>query len=93
MQGWKDVENRTLETKYRGGLLIHASQAYDDNANRTGVRQAFIHIFIDCGVPSSKLDARMWSQPVGQILGVVDVVDCAFDSYRSPWSGDSFLLS
>jgi hypothetical protein len=88
MQGWKDVENRTWEAKYRGCLLIHASQAYDDNADREPrMRQEFIDIFVDCGVPRSKLDAKMWSQPVGQRLGVVDLVDCVFDSCRSPWSG------
>jgi ASCH domain len=68
--GFKDVENRTWRTDYRGPLLIHASKKVDsvtsaDIARHYGVK------------PPSIL-------PLGGIVGIVDVVDC-LKNHASKW--------
>ena len=62
VQGFKDVENRTWPTRYRGPVLIHASLRPDDITSdeierRFGVR----------------LEGEL---PVGGIVGVTELVDC-----------------
>jgi hypothetical protein len=67
---FKDIENRTWPTKYRGPLLIHASGrpdaiSQDEIARRFGVQLA--------------LDA-----PVGGVIGVADLIDCVSE-HSSKW--------
>jgi hypothetical protein len=62
VSGHKDVENRTWTTRYRGRLLIHASQRADaishsEIENRYGVRPP---LFL----------------PEGGIVGITEVIDC-----------------
>ena len=62
VHGYKDVENRTWRTGYRGPVLIHASLATDrisddDIERRFGVR------------PPEK-------QSRGGVVGVAEIVDC-----------------
>src|SRR3982074_357070 len=66
----KDVENRTWPTRYRGPVLIHASQRADDVTSdeierRFGVR------------PPSVL-------PLGGIVGITEIVDCV-KGHPSKW--------
>src|SRR5258707_13548260 len=68
--GVKDVENRTWPTRFRGPVLIHASQRADDVGSdeierRFGVR------------PPPVL-------PLGGIVGVTEIVDCA-KAHPSKW--------
>jgi hypothetical protein len=61
--GAKDVENRTWPTRYRGPVLIHASQradavTSDEIERRFGVR-----------LPPTL--------PVGGIVGLTEIIDCA----------------
>jgi ASCH domain len=70
VNGHKDVENRTWNTRYRGSLLIHASQRSDDVSDdeiedRFGIR-----------LPASL--------PKGGIVGITELVDCVKVS-ASPW--------
>jgi hypothetical protein len=63
VNGIKDVENRTWLTRYRGPVLVHASQRADDITadeieRRFGVR-----------LPSDLLG--------GGIVGMTEIVDCA----------------
>lgn len=67
---FKDIENRTWPTKYRGPLLIHASRrpdtvSQDEIARRFGVRLGS--------------DA-----PVGGVVGIADVIDCV-PEHPSKW--------
>jgi hypothetical protein len=79
--GVKDVENRTWPTKYRGAVLIHASQradeiSSDDLERRFGVR----------------LPPEL---PLGGIIGVVEIVDCV-KPHSSKWYAPdhyAFVLS
>jgi len=36
VHGYKDVENRTWSTKYRGPILIHAGKTLDPYLNKSG---------------------------------------------------------
>jgi hypothetical protein len=68
--GAKDVENRTWPRKYRGPVLIHASQRADDVTadqieRRFGVR-----------LPSVL--------PLGGIVGVTEIIDCV-KPHASKW--------
>jgi ASCH domain len=68
--GHKDVENRTWMTKYRGPVLVHASQraddvSVDDIAKRFGVRLSD--------------DLKL-----GGIVGITEIVDCV-RSHSSKW--------
>lgn len=68
--GLKDVENRTWPTRYRGPVLIHASQRADDLTSddierRFGVR----------------LPAEL---PLGGIVGIAEIVDCV-RPHASKW--------
>lgn len=85
----KDCENRTWKTRYRGRLLIHASQ----NRSRQEWLSA-IHFARSIGVTVEMLD--QWccfdALPRGGIIGAVDLVD-AVDHCDSPWyMGEKGLL-
>jgi hypothetical protein len=60
--GFKDIENRSWPTRYRGPVLVHASLKPDDITldeveHRFGVR-------LDCKLP------------LGGVVGVTEIVDC-----------------
>ena len=79
VNGYKDVENRSWRTKYRGQVLIHASAA---KPSKEDMRTAAAILF--------KL--RGWSRHLpdrdsfyrGGIIGVATVTDCVVES-ESPW--------
>ncbi len=62
VSGLKDVENRTWPTRYRGPILVHASQR-PDNISLEDIERRF-------GVSPPSL------QPLGGVVGIADVVDC-----------------
>jgi hypothetical protein len=76
VHGMKDIENRSWATRYRGPVLVHASQRssatpLDDIARRLGVE-----------FPALEL-------PRGGIVGVTEIVDCT-NSHASPWFEGEF---
>ncbi|MGY3690836.1 hypothetical protein ACVIGA_000916 [Bradyrhizobium sp. USDA 3240] len=68
---FKDVENRTWKTAYRGPMLIQASQRPDD-ITADEIEQRF-------GVRPAR------EQQLGGVVGVVDLVDCV-RSHPSRWA-------
>jgi ASCH domain len=70
VEGWKDVENRTWPTAYRGPLLIHAGLR-EDNLGWLALDRMGVEF-------PEEVEG-------GGIIGVVDLVDCARD-YDSPWA-------
>lgn len=82
-RGYKDIENRSWQTKYRGKILIHASQKPETKVLFTGT----------CFNPAqwNSLDvAEQYRQQEGKfinaaIIGEVDVVGCIKDS-PSVWA-------
>ena len=78
----KDVENRTWTTKYRGPLLIHASQKIDrDVMQRLTSDPLFKNLEASCATSA--------------IIGVVELTDVVTNS-RSEWAAEGqyhWLLS
>ena len=60
VNGYKDIENRTWATNYRGAILIHAGLTKPDKERLADFEDAF--------------DSPTLSY--GGIIGVVDIVDC-----------------
>ena len=73
VHGHKDVENRTWPTRYRGDVLIHASQVFD----REGLAWV-LHRF-------PELRAVLPQQyGLGGVVGACQVVGC-LEASESPW--------
>lgn len=81
VNGFKDVENRTWRTEYRGPVLIHASQKPD------GIYLEDEPMLRRGGVPQRLIKSLTTDecQP-GGIVGVAEIVDCVSKS-KSPWFG------
>jgi hypothetical protein len=71
VQGYKDIENRTWSTTYRGRLLIHASSKKPSLDLLLQVKRDFKLNLPECF-------------DLGGIVGFADVVDCVTSS-RSRW--------
>jgi len=76
-QGWKDVENRTWKTSFRGPVLIHASgkpeTLFDEDLE---IIQRYHGVRLD--------ELSFDNAPLGGIVGVAEIVDCVTHS-SSPW--------
>lgn len=70
--GFKPVENRTWKTKYRGDLLIHAAQKFDQDG----------YDWIADNMPHIPIIGMKFQR--GGIIGSARVVDCV-DELDSPW--------
>lgn len=79
VNGHKDIENRTWQTRFRGELLIHAGKKWgrEQREDLEAVRQAF---------PSIALPD---SFDLGCIVGSARVVDCV-DCSESAWFNGPF---
>ncbi|HJV52818.1 MAG TPA: ASCH domain-containing protein [Noviherbaspirillum sp.] len=79
VNGYKDIENRTWATKFRGNVLIHASKGMTKAEYDAAVDFAFWR-YGGCslGIPSFDELQR------GGIVGVAEIVDCVSKS-DSPW--------
>lgn len=67
--GLKDIENRTWPTRYRGPILIHASQRPDDISLEDIERRFSV--------------SPLSPQPLGGVVGI-DLVDCV-TTHDSKW--------
>jgi len=79
VNGYKDIENRSWHTNYRGPVLIHASAAKpskEDMAIAAGI------LFKLCGWSRHLPDRDGFYR--GGIVGVATVTDCVIES-GSPW--------
>ena len=76
--GHKDIENRYLNTNFRGPVAIHASRKVDVAAQ----------IDVDHGIHPVTAKSLTFKAPghyaKGGIIGVADIVDCVTGS-RSDW--------
>jgi hypothetical protein len=70
VQGFKDVENRTWLTRYRGPVLVHASLRADAVTAEEIERRFEVHL------PAER--------QLGGIVGVVELVDCV-RPHTSKW--------
>lgn len=74
--GWKDVENRTWPTKYRGPVLIHAGKAWKQ-AERDDV------MFVE-RTAGWAIDEDLIARRLGGIVARAEIVDCVTEM-DSPW--------
>ena len=80
--GFKNVENRTWKTNYRGWFFVHASQTYEESAV-----DVVIEAIKSCGCSDRTVD-RFLSESRsmrGGIVGVTKLIDCV-QNYPSPWA-------
>jgi hypothetical protein len=73
VNGYKDVENRSWNTRYRGPILIHAALSTHDLRAGEGTNVARRH-----GIKMPREYER------GGIVGVAEIVDCRATT-GSPW--------
>ena len=79
--GYKDIENRTWATGFRGRVCVHAGKAVDDsgaiwlweNKEMLGIQGCLGEWTAIC---------NLWKQ--GAIIGEADIIDCVTWS-NSPW--------
>lgn len=76
-EGYKDIENRTWTTHFRGEFLIHAGLKLDDDFWREGLDLELLH-GAKIRVPRKEEFER------GGIVGRAKITDCV-DSSPSPW--------
>ncbi|MEQ9887649.1 ASCH domain-containing protein [Pectobacterium zantedeschiae] len=75
--GYKDIENRSWNTKYRGTVLIHASNGLTRREYEE-VCRTVIDVIIPVDIPDFEEVAR------GGIVGIVTITGCV-ESSSSPW--------
>lgn len=81
-QGYKDIENRSWATRYRGPVLIHASAAKPTVNDYMHAREILV-------AQIGELLTRKFYPPIdcfarGGIVGIATVTGCV-DSSPSPW--------
>ncbi len=82
--GYKDIENRSWNTTYRGEIFIHASKAM--TGKEYGQCLDFLELLrrdANVALPIIRLPDRE-NLKFGGIIGVAKLVDCVTDS-DSPW--------
>ena len=79
VNGHKDIENRSWRTRYRGPVLIHASQGVKTREYATAYN--LIHsALLGSGIQLPHIDDLQ----TGGIVGVATITDCVEQS-DSPW--------
>lgn len=78
VNGWKDIENRSWKTNYRGRIYVHAGKKFDMKAFDWLIARKYLLPASD-GVTALIL----WWNHSG-IIGEVDIIDCVTES-KSPW--------
>lgn len=77
VNGYKDIENRSWRTKYRGPVLIHAAKGMTRNEYEEACRTV-VDVLAAIDIPDFEALER------GGIVGVAEIVDCV-DTSTSPW--------
>ena len=83
--GCKTIENRTWDRKYRGRILIHASQAKADRLDGWQDRVAREY----CQKNGIEFPKDFDTLPKSAIIGSVDIVDILYhEAYQDPFAED-----
>ena len=100
VNGFKDIENRTRRTKFRGRFLVHASLTIDREFDRLLQRWSMAADdptgFLTPNNPQAKLLAEKYNSAGGAeamerggIVGDAEITDCV-DHHDSPWFKGTF---
>lgn len=79
VNGYKDIENRSWRTKYRGPVLIHASQGVK-SIEYVRASNLIHNKLLGYGIPLPPIDQLQ----TGGIVGIATITDCVEES-DSPW--------
>ena len=86
VNGYKDIENRTWNTKFRGRFLIHAGKQFDSDAYQ------WLHSKV-CSLKRTIRFPMIQDFPRGGIVGEVELVDVITESESEWFEGPyGFLL-
>lgn len=77
--GFKDIENRSWRTNFRGRFYVHAGAAFDESTYQLALDTAK-----SAGVPADVLATLTHELPRGGIIGSVELQDC-IPASNSPW--------
>lgn len=87
VNGYKDIENRSWYTNYRGPVLIHAGKKFDEDG-----WEYIKKCFKDLATKEQKerfygagsITPRQIMETLGGIVGYAEITDCVKQS-KSPW--------
>ena len=82
VNGYKDIENRTWPTNFRGRIYVHTGKSEDEFAYHWLERMVLVHHRI----PRVEISFPL---TFGAIIGEVDIIDCVLSS-DSPWYAGQF---
>ncbi|UUZ68048.1 ASCH domain-containing protein [Polaromonas sp. P2-4] len=80
VNGFKNVENRSWLTNYRGPFLIHAGKKL--TVDDYDAAMLFVEAFVDPALVHQVPD--MAELPLGGVVGMAKLVDCVTE-HPSPW--------
>lgn len=87
VNGYKDIENRSWPTKYRGPVLIHAGKKFDKEGWEY-IQSAFSSLTDAAAVERLKAQGNITPREImqlcGGVVGIAEIVDCVTES-ESPW--------
>lgn len=72
VNGYKDIENRKWETRFRGEFLVHVGKKFD--------HKGYHWLKANTGIKIPGIDEF----PMGGIIGSAELVDCV-TSHKSKW--------
>ncbi len=84
--GYKDVENRTWKTNFRGEFLIHAGEKFD--------KEGYSWVMISANDEKFDIDPLITLPPPynferGGIVGRAEIIDCVTE-HDSPWFSGAY---
>ncbi len=84
--GYKDVENRTWKTNFRGEFLIHAGKRFDEDGYMHVLRALHRGIY-DFSLLTDLPNPHQFQS--GGIVGRAEIIDCVTE-YDSPWFSGAY---
>lgn len=85
VNGFKDVENRTWPTRFRGPVLIHTGKKFNVEGVHADAQFAIEAARAQGHVLPSKLTLQDFKGQTGGIVGVATITGC-LQGHDSPWA-------
>lgn len=85
VNGFKDVENRTWKTRFRGPVLIHSGKKFAVEGVHADAQFAIDAAREQGHVLPSKLTLQDFKDQIGGIVGVATITEC-LQGHESPWA-------
>ena len=85
VNGFKDVENRTWPTRFRGPVLIHTGKKFSVEVVHADAQLAIEAARTQGHALPDKLTLQDFKDQVGGIVGVATITGCV-QGHKSPWA-------